>query len=86
MVPCRSAHNFLNTELPFPPLSINYRAGDEKNKKDVNEAHAVSKVLNHRMNDNTGCIEYLVQWYGYDNTFDEWVPEHHMSKSDMVAV
>lgn len=76
---------FLNLGRSFPPLGVgeNDNAATENNADSVYEFSAILDHRNTEINDEA-VMEYLVEWYGYDSTFNSWVPEEDIKDCPLL--
>ena len=48
---------------------------EEELQKTKQEIHRIEKVLRRRTRKDNGVREVFVKWKGYDDTFNQWIPE-----------
>ena len=51
--------------------------------KDKSLEYQVEKIIDKRINNN-GTIEFLVKWYGFDETFNSWESKDNCGNSTML--
>lgn len=46
--------------------------------------HEISAIISHRQQERNGAYEFLVQWYGYDSSYNEWVKEENITSCPLL--